>query len=103
MSDDPPVEPGPTSARATDPVLVKRARIAAWVQVGKRIGYSLFGIAVVAFFAGFFVGFGGAVTTIVAVTIVVGSLILAPSIVFGYGVRSADRADREGTWGDPPA
>lgn len=84
--------------RGADPVLAKRVRIARWVQLGKRIGYTLFAVAVVAFFAGFAVGFGGAITTIVTVSIVVGSLVLAPAIVFGYGVRSAERADRDGTW-----
>lgn len=84
-----------------DPVLERRAHIARWVSIGQRIGYSLFGLACVAFFAGFAVGFKPWVTTLITVAIVVGSLILAPAIVFGYGVKSADRADREGTWGDP--
>ena len=82
----------------SDPVLGKRRRIARWVRVGQRVGYLLFGLAVVAFFAGFAVGFGGAVTTTITVCLVVGSLILAPAIVFGYGVKAADRADREGSW-----
>ncbi len=82
----------------TDPVLAKRARISRWVQLGQRVGYALFGVAVVAFFAGFAIGFGGAVTTTITACLVVGSLVLAPAIVFGYGVKAADRADREGSW-----
>ncbi len=82
----------------TDPVLAKRARIAHWVQLGQRLGYALFGVAVVAFFAGFVVGFGGAATATITVCLVVGSLILAPAIVFGYGVKAADRADRDDSW-----
>ena len=81
-----------------DPVLAKRARIARWVTIGQRVGYGLFGLACVAFFVGFIVGFEDWITTLVAGSIIVGSLVLAPAIVFGYGVRAADRADREGSW-----
>lgn len=96
------VSNGPSSsAPGTDPVLVRRAQIAGWVSIGQRVGYSLFGIACVAFFAGFFAGFRGWVVNVIVASMVVGSLILAPAIVFGYGVKSADRADREGTWGEP--
>ena len=31
-------------------------------------------------------------------TAVAGSLVLAPAIVFGYAVKAADRADRDGSW-----
>ncbi len=82
----------------SDPVLTKRARIAGWVSYGQRVGYGLFGVAVVAFFVGFWAGFTGAVVTLVVTCIVVGSLVLAPAIVFGYGVKAADRADRNRTW-----
>ena len=78
-----------------DPVLAKRARIARLVEVGKRVGYSLFGIAVVAFVVGFFAGFGGVTGTLIVWSIVIGSLVLAPAIVFGYGVKAAERDDRE--------
>jgi hypothetical protein len=81
-----------------DPVLAKRARIAHWVSLGQRVGYGLFGLACVAFVAGFVVGFEDWLTTLIAAALVVGSLVLAPAIVFGYGVRAADRADRDGTW-----
>src|SRR3546814_17693801 len=47
-----------STAAGTDPIRAKRARIARLVQTGKRIGYSLFGIAVVAFVVGFFTDFG---------------------------------------------
>jgi len=86
---------------AHDPVLERRARIAHWVSLGQRVGYALFGVACVAFFAGFAVGFDRWVVDLIVTALVVGSLILAPAIVFGYGVKAADRADRDGTWGDP--
>ncbi len=87
-----PVPPSP------DPVLARRARIAGWVTVGQRVGYALFAVATIAFFVGLLAGFDHAVTTTVVACLVVGSLILAPAIVFGYGVKAADRADREGSW-----
>jgi hypothetical protein len=77
-----------------DPVLAKRARIARLVDAGKRIGYGLFGIAIVAFVIGFFAGFDGVTGTLIVWGIVIGSLVLAPAIVFGYGVKAAERDDR---------
>lgn len=84
-----------TPSPAVDPVLAKRARIARWVALGKRVGYALFGVAIVAFVIGFFAGFGGATGTLIVWSIVVGSLVLAPAIVFGYGVKAAERDDRQ--------
>ena len=77
-----------------DPVLVRRARIAKLVEVGQRLGYGLFGLALVLFFVGFAVGFTTTITTVVVVALIAGSLVLAPAIVFGYAVKAADRADR---------
>jgi uncharacterized membrane protein len=83
---------------AADPVLARRARIAGLVTLGLRVGWALFGVACVAFVIGFVAGFEGWVVTVVVAAIVAGSLVLAPAIVFGYGVKAADRADREGHW-----
>lgn len=82
-----------------DPVLARRTRIARWVTLGQRVGWALFGVACVAFLVGFVAGFEGWVVTVVVASIVAGSLVLAPAIVFGYGVKAADRADRENSWG----
>lgn len=78
-----------------DPVLARRARIGRAVAAGKRVGYSLWLVAIVMFVI-------AAVTTIqpfmVAVVIgclAVGSVLLAPAIVISYGIRAADREDRE--------
>lgn len=77
-----------------DPVLVKRARIARAVSVGQRVGYGLFGLSAVLFFLGLVIGYTPALTTAVVACLVIGSLILAPAIIFGYGVKAADRADQ---------
>jgi hypothetical protein len=84
-----------TDEPVPDPVLAKRARIARLVELGQRIGYGLFGVAIAAFVWGAAVGYTDAVTWVVGVSMLVGSVILAPAIVFGYGVKAADRDDRE--------
>jgi hypothetical protein len=78
-----------------DPVRARRARIAKLTELGQRIGYSLFGIAIVFFVIGFVVGYSGALVTIIVSSLLVGSAVLAPSIVFSYAVRAAEREDRE--------
>ena len=80
--------------RRTDPVLVRRARIARLVDVGQRLGYGLFGLALVLFFVGFATRFSSDLTTVIVTSLLAGSFVLAPAIVFGYAVKAADRADR---------
>ena len=79
----------------TDPVLERRRRIAGLVRLGQRAGYGLFGLAIVLFGVGLVAGFGGAVGGGIVAAIVLGSIVLAPAIVFGYAVRAAEREDRE--------
>ena len=77
-----------------DPVLFRRARIAGWVSTGKRLGYGLYLLACVLFGIGYAAGYTTLMTTVIMVALVVGSLILAPAIVFGYGVKAAEREER---------
>lgn len=77
-----------------DPVRRRRARIAQLTRAGKRIGYGLFLVAIVAFVAGALADFPTPLVTTVIASLVVGSVLLAPAIVFGYGVRAAEREDR---------
>ena len=79
----------------TDPVLEQRRRMARLAATGQRAGYALFGAAMVAFAVGFFVSFSGAVAWVVIGALVLGSVVLAPSIVLGYAVKAAARDDRE--------
>jgi hypothetical protein len=94
----PPPEPAvPSADGATlgDPVLLRRARIAHLVELGNRIGYGLFAVAVVAFVVGAAAGFSTPDTIVVVGALALGSIVLAPAIVFGYGVKAAEREDRE--------
>lgn len=77
----------------SDPVLDRRRQIARGVTLGSRVGYSLFGVAIVLFFIGLFTSYG-TLGPIIVTAIVVGSIVLAPAIVFGYGVKAAERDDR---------
>lgn len=83
---------------ADDPVLARRARIAAIVGVAQRVGYGLYGAALVAFMIGLATGFTATIATIAVSSLVAGSILLAPAIILGYAVRAADRADREDDW-----
>jgi hypothetical protein len=76
-------------------VLVRRARIGRTVAAGKRVGYSLWLVAIVVFVLGAATSFRPVMVSVVIGCLAVGSALLAPSIVISYGVRAADREDRE--------
>ena len=78
-----------------DPVRTRRRQVARWTQRANRIGYLCFGVAIVTFVIGFVVSFNAAVSTVVIVSMIVGSVLLAPAIVLGYAVKAAERDDRE--------
>lgn len=78
-----------------DPVLDRRRRIATAVRWGQRVGYGCFGAAMALFVAGAATGFTSAVTATITGLLFAGSLVLAPSIVFHYGLRAAEREERE--------
>jgi len=90
--------PSPPSQRppgATDPVRAWRQRLAKYVLLANRIGYLMFAAAIAVFVIGFAVGFNNAVSVIVIVCMVIGSILLAPALVMGYGIKAAERDDRE--------
>lgn len=78
-----------------DPVRAKRAQVAKWTLLANRIGYLFFALAIAAFVMAFAIGFKGPLVTLVTVSLVIGSVLLAPSIVLGYAVKAAEREDRE--------
>jgi hypothetical protein len=77
-----------------DPVLVRRARIAKLVAIGQRVGYGLFGLAMVGFFVGLATEYTETLVSVIVGSLIVGSLVLAPAIVFGYAVKAAERDDQ---------
>ena len=79
----------------TDPVRARRAVMGRLAQLGKRLGYACLGIALVVFLVGATTEYTSTVVTVVVAAVAVGSVLLLPAIVIGYGVRAADREDRE--------
>jgi len=77
-----------------DPILVRRARYARLVGLGKRLGYLLLAEAVVAFVIGFVLGFPPAAVTVSVVGLIGTCVVLPPAIIFGYAVKAAEREDR---------
>ena len=77
-----------------DPVRVARARAARLTAIAQRCGYSLWALAIAFFAAGLLVDFTGFVAAAVITCLVLGSVVLAPAIIVGYGVKAAEREDR---------
>ena len=90
-----------------DPVVARRARIARWVALAKRIGYGLLLLAVVAFVVAAIAGFPSGLVTVTVVALIAACVVLPVPIVLGYGLRAAEREDREAqarrAGGEPPA
>lgn len=78
-----------------DPVLAQRERVRVLVSYGIRSGTALFGLATTLLVLGLLVGLNSVITGLVLACIIGGSLALAPALVFHYGVKAADREDRE--------
>jgi hypothetical protein len=89
--------------RAADPVEVRRAQVARAVRAGKAIGYACFGLAVVLFAVGYVVDFRGGLSAVIVTLLLIGCVVLPPAIVFGYGLRAAERHDREDGYRRRPA
>jgi hypothetical protein len=90
-----------------DPVALRRRRIARWVTLAKRVGYVLLLLAVVAFIVAAIAGFPTGLVTVTAVALIGACVVLPVPIVLGYGLRAAEREDREAAarraGGNPPS
>ncbi len=80
---------------AVDRVREQRARAARVAVAGKRVGYLLFGVAIVVFLVGLATRFSDTVSDVVVACLIAGSVVLAPAIILAYAARSAERQDRE--------
>jgi hypothetical protein len=77
----------------TDPVLVRRQRMARLASTGQRVGYAALLVAIAAFIWALAAHFPTAATTLVVAGLVVCTLTLAPAIVLGYAVKAAQKED----------
>jgi hypothetical protein len=78
-----------------DPVVARRARIARVVRYGQRAGYAALLVAVVSFVIAAATDFPAVAVDISIAALVAGIVILPVPIVLGYGVRAAEREERE--------
>lgn len=78
-----------------DPVRARRERIAHLNLLANRVGYLFYALAISCFVMAFVFGFKGPLVTAVVVSLVIGSVLLAPSIVIGHAVKAAERDDIE--------
>lgn len=79
---------------APDPVAARRQRIGRLAAAGRKLGFALYGLALLVVAVGLATTLTGAVVATATACLVVGSILLAPAIVVGYGVRAAERDDR---------
>jgi hypothetical protein len=78
-----------------DPVRARRERVARLNLLANRIGYLFYALAIASFVLAYVIGFKGPLVTLVLVSLVIGSILLAPSIVIGHAVKAAEREDIE--------
>jgi hypothetical protein len=78
-----------------DPIRARRASVQRWSLLANRIGYLFVALAMALFFIALAVGFSSGLATLVVACLIVGCVLLAPSIVVGYAVKAAERDDRE--------
>ena len=79
----------------SDPVLLRREKIRLLVRIGKSVGYALFLAAIVVFVIARIDGPRDIYVQLLGLFMGVGSLFLAPAIVFGYGIGAAERHDKQ--------
>ena len=79
---------------SVDPVRQRREQVARLAGVARKAGWALFGLAVVAFVGGLVIGLTALVVVVVVASLALGSALLLPAIIVGFGVTAAEREDR---------
>lgn len=78
-----------------DAVLVRREEIRRQVKLGKRVGYLLMLISIVSVVLCWPLHWPKALVVLAMVTFVLSCIILPLPIIFGYGIKAAEREDRK--------
>ena len=78
-----------------DPIVARRARIARAVRYGQRAGYAALIVAVVSFVVAAATDFPAVAVDLSIAALVAAIVILPVPIVLGYGVRAAERDERQ--------
>ncbi len=95
-------DPGPDGSQGTAPptdhgfddVLARRARLKRITSLGQRTGYGLYLMSLVLGAVGIRWGYTPLLSTLIAVALVVGSMLLAPTIIMSHGIKAAEREER---------
>jgi hypothetical protein len=90
------------NATPPDPVAARRGRIARVVKIAKRVGYTLLLGSVVLFAIAAATDFPEGLVSATVVALVAACVVLPIPIVMGYGLRAAEREDRERGVGEVP-
>ena len=83
------------AGHAHDDVVVRRARLKRVASLGQRIGYGLYAASLICGVVGIRWGYTPLLSTLIAVALVVGSMLLLPTIIMSYGIRAAEREERQ--------
>ena len=84
-----------TSSNDSNSLAIRRKQASLIANTGRKIGYSIFFLALTIFTIGFTVEFNNLVAKTLTVLLIVGSIVLAPSILLHYAVRGAEREEKE--------
>ena len=83
------------ASHAHDDVVARRARLKRIVSLGQRTGYGLYAASLVCGAVGIRWGYTPLLSTLIAVALVAGSMLLLPTIIMGYGIKAAEREERQ--------
>ena len=84
-----------TSPNDSNSLAMRRQQASLIANTGRKIGYSIFFLSLIVFAIGLTVEFNDVVAKTLTVLLIVGSIVLAPSILLHYAVRGAEREEKE--------
>ena len=76
-------------------LMLRRQQASLIANTGRKIGYSIFFLSLIIFAIGLTVEFNNLVARTLTVLLIMGSIVLAPSIMLHYAVRGAEREEKE--------
>lgn len=78
-----------------DPVRERRARIARFVSIAQRVGYAALLVAIIGFALGLSSDFPSWTVVLTIGALATAIVVLPIPMVLGYGIRAAEREDRQ--------
>lgn len=76
-------------------LMLRRQQASLIANTGRKIGYSIFFLSLIIFAIGLTIEFNNLVARTLTVLLIMGSIVLAPSILLHYAVRGAEREEKE--------